>query len=193
MRRLENIQLNKEDGEYDRARAPHRNTDQHSCRPSALSVQIGHSRSQIRSPALALFLPMTPCNAATSSILLKCNPPCKHTPLPSFPQLPIKPSDTSRTLQRNTLFFFPFLQYHNSSTVHLSPVTRGEESWLTGASIHTPKSAKASLWHRQKKKKKKKDSRNAARAVQHFICEGKTKEGLLNTPTVFTFTGEQCL
>lgn len=29
--------------------------------------------------------------------------------------------------------------------------------------------------------------------MQHFICEGKTKEGLLNTLTVFTFQEEQCL
>lgn len=30
---------------------------------------------------------------------------------------------------------------------------RGEESWLTGASIHTPKSATARRWHRQKNNK----------------------------------------
>lgn len=73
-------------------------------------------------------------------------------PLPSFPQLPITPSDMSRTLKKTFLSFFN-LTTPNSFTVCPSLVRRGEESWLTGASIHTPKSATARRWHRQKNNK----------------------------------------
>lgn len=134
-------------------------------------------------PCHCLFLPIIPCNSAC--VWYFENPPknvsISPPPLHSFPQLPITQSDKSSTLPKHSFLSFFNLTTPVSSTVCPSLVRKGEEGWLTGASIHTPKSAKARRWHRQKNNKSLPNHgrgsaalylqrQNKGRPVEHSDC-----------------------
>lgn len=201
MQRHEDIQLNKEEDEYNRAQAVHSNKDQQSFlylpQPSAFpdgDVQkllagrlsapaptcLGHDQESCP----CLFLPMIPCN--TAYVWHFQNSPKNVSLHPSSSFIPTTPNNTVWHVQnppKNTPVFLSFfnLTTPNSSTVRPSLVRRGEESWLTGASIHTPKSAKARRWHRQKNNKRLpihgrgsatlyQQRQNKGRPVEHSDC-----------------------
>lgn len=106
-------------------------------------------------------------------------------PLPLFPQLPITPSDMSTTLPKHSF---------------LSSVSWAQTDWLCVA--HWCRQGRKVVWQGHPytrlnlprkdagtDKKIIKAPRITAGAAQHFIRESKTKEGLFNTATVFTFKG----
>lgn len=119
------------------------------CDVQKLRALLLHLLKITSKPCPCLFLPMIPCNAATSWTLLKMSP--STPPLPPFLQLPKTPSDRSKRSWKTLFSFFK----KPSQAPPFVPLWWGEgrKSRLTGASIHTPKSAKAGRWHRQKNNK----------------------------------------